>query len=136
MKHLLKRISLREKCPYSKFLLFRVFSHSAWIRRDMGYLSIFNSNAGKCRPEKSPNTDTFHAVIYQREGHDQTEAVLYPWTPVKWVRMSHVHTGFLIYIEIELEKFINRSIGLWKSLMNALAFIWTSYFLNVNWKII
>ena len=30
----------------------RIFPHSDWIRTDMGYLSIFNLNAGKEGPEK------------------------------------------------------------------------------------
>ena len=37
----------------------RIFPHSDWI---YPYQSVFSSNAGKYGPEKTPNTDTFHAV--------------------------------------------------------------------------
>ena len=29
-----------------------IFPHSVWIRRDIKYLSVFSTNAEKCRPEK------------------------------------------------------------------------------------
>ena len=56
------RITLLEKCPNKEFLLVRIFLHLDWIRRDTEYLSVFNPNAGKYRPEKTPYLDTFHAV--------------------------------------------------------------------------
>ena len=55
-------VTLREKYPNTEFFLVRVFPHSNWIRRDTPYLSVFNSNAEKHRPEKTPHFDTFHAV--------------------------------------------------------------------------
>ena len=54
--------SLLEKCPDTEFFLVRIFLHSAWIRRDTPYLSIFSSNAEKYEPEKNPYLDTFHTV--------------------------------------------------------------------------
>ena len=30
-----------------------IFPHSVWIRRDIKYVSVFSTNAEKCRPEKS-----------------------------------------------------------------------------------
>ena len=46
---------LHEKCPYFEFF-WSVFSR---IRTEY----VFRPNAGKCGPEKTPNTSTFHAVI-------------------------------------------------------------------------
>ena len=40
----------------------RIFPNSDWIRKDTPYLSIFNPNAGKYGPEKTPYLDTFHVV--------------------------------------------------------------------------
>ena len=61
----LKRIcecgTLRRKSPYLEFLV-RIFPHLDWIRRNTEYLSVFSPNARICRPEKTPNTDTFHIV--------------------------------------------------------------------------
>ena len=42
--------------------LVRIFPQSDWTRRDREYLSVFRSNAGKCRPEKF-RIRTFYAVI-------------------------------------------------------------------------
>ena len=39
-----------------------VFSAFGLNRRDTPYLSVFNLNAGKYGPEKTPYLDTFHAV--------------------------------------------------------------------------
>ena len=47
---------------YGVFLVC-IFAHSDWIRRDTEYLSIFNPNAGKYRPDKTPHLDTFHTVL-------------------------------------------------------------------------
>ena len=56
-------LSLREKCPNTKFCLVRIFPYSDWILRDTLYLSVFNPNVGKCGPEKTPYLDTFHTVV-------------------------------------------------------------------------
>ena len=40
----------------------RIFPHLHGIRRDTEYLPVFSPNAGKYALEKTPNTDTFHAV--------------------------------------------------------------------------
>ena len=54
-------ISLREKCPYSDFF-WSVFSR---IRTEYGeYILRNQSKCGKIRTRKTPNTDTFHAIIY------------------------------------------------------------------------
>ena len=45
------------------FFLVSIFPHSQWIRRDIPYLSVFNPNAGKYGPEKTPYLDTFRTVI-------------------------------------------------------------------------
>ena len=55
-------LSLREKCPNTKFFLARIFSHSDWIRRDTEYLSVFSQNVGQYGPEKSLYLNTFYAV--------------------------------------------------------------------------
>ena len=39
-----------------------IFPHADWIRRDTGYLRIV-SECRKIRTRKTPNTDTFHAVL-------------------------------------------------------------------------
>ena len=44
--------SLREKCPNTDIFLIRIFPHSAWIRRDTAYHSVFSPNAGEYGPEK------------------------------------------------------------------------------------
>ena len=54
---------LREKCPNTEIFLVRILPHSDWIRRDTEYLSVFSPNAGNYEPEKTPYSDTFHAVI-------------------------------------------------------------------------
>ena len=46
---------------YGVFLV-HIFPHSDCIRRDTSYLSVFNPNAGKYGPEKTPYLNTFHAV--------------------------------------------------------------------------
>ena len=57
-------LTLREKCSNTEFFLVRIFPHSDWIRRDTSYLSVFSPNAVKYRPEKTPYSDTFHAVSF------------------------------------------------------------------------
>ena len=54
--------TLREICPNTEFFLVRIFPHSDWIQRDTPYLSVFSPNVGKYGPEKTPYSDTFHAV--------------------------------------------------------------------------
>ena len=44
-------ITLSEKCPYSEFILVRIFPHSDWIRRETEYLSVFSPTVGKYGPE-------------------------------------------------------------------------------------
>ena len=39
-----------------------IFPHSDWLPRDTPYLHI-QSTCGKIRTRKTPNTDTFHAVL-------------------------------------------------------------------------
>ena len=56
--------SLREKYPNTKFFLVCIFPHSDWIRRDTKYLFVFNPNAGKYVPEKTPYLDTSHTVTF------------------------------------------------------------------------
>ena len=58
------KLALCEMCPNTEFFLVRVFQHSDWIRRDTLYLSVFSLNAGKYGPEKTPYSDTFHAVWF------------------------------------------------------------------------
>ena len=41
-----------------------IFPHSDWIRGDTSYLYVFSPNAGKYGPEKTPNTNNFHAVTW------------------------------------------------------------------------
>ena len=64
-------LTLCEMCPNTEFFLVRIFPHSDWIRRDIitftSYLSAFNPNAGKYGPEKTPNLDTFYAVLFSRK---------------------------------------------------------------------
>ena len=55
-------LTLREKCPNTKFFLVRIFLHSDW-RKDTPHLSAFSPNPGKYGPEKTPYLGTFHAVI-------------------------------------------------------------------------
>ena len=53
--------ALREKCPLSEFL-WSVFSR---IRNDYGEIRVspcIQSEYGRIRIRKTPNTDTFHAV--------------------------------------------------------------------------
>ena len=44
------------------FFLVRIFAYSGWIRRDTEYPSVFSPN-GKIWTRKTPNIDTFHAVL-------------------------------------------------------------------------
>ena len=44
-------LPLREKCPYSVFLV-RIFPNSDTVQRDTEYLSVFSPNAGKDGQEK------------------------------------------------------------------------------------
>ena len=53
---------LCEMCPNTEFFLVRIFPYSDWIRRDTSYLSTFSLNTGKYGLEKTPYSDTFHAV--------------------------------------------------------------------------
>ena len=46
-----------------EIFLVRIFPHSAGIRRDTEYFSVFIWNAGKYGPKKTPYMDTFHAVV-------------------------------------------------------------------------
>ena len=59
---IIRRLTLREKCPNMEFFLVRIFPHSDWIRRDTMYLSVFSPNAGKYRPEKAPCLNIFHTL--------------------------------------------------------------------------
>ena len=52
-------MSLREKCPSTKFFLVRIFLYLDWI---VEYLSVFSPNTRKYVPEKSSYLDTFHVV--------------------------------------------------------------------------
>ena len=52
-----------------EFLLVCIFLHLDRIRRDTAYLSVFSPNAGKCGPEKTPYSDTFHVVRVYRNGN-------------------------------------------------------------------
>ena len=55
--------TVRKKSPNMEIFLVRIFPHSAWIRRDTEYFSVFIWNAGKYGPKKTPYMDTFHAVV-------------------------------------------------------------------------
>ena len=55
----------RERCPNTELFLVLIFPHSDWIKKDTPYLSVFRPNAGKYRPEKNSDLDTFHAVLIQ-----------------------------------------------------------------------
>ena len=64
----MQRPTLREKCPYLEFF-WSIFSR-IWteygeisVTPYTPYLSVFSLNAIKYEPEKTPNTDTFHAVL-------------------------------------------------------------------------
>ena len=52
-------MSLREKCPSTKFFLVRIFLYLDWI---VEYLSVFSPKTRKYGPEKSSYLDTFHVV--------------------------------------------------------------------------
>ena len=54
--------TLREKYPNTEFFLVHIFLYSDWIRRFTPLISVFSPNTGKYGPEKTPHTDTFHAV--------------------------------------------------------------------------
>ena len=51
----IRKITLREKCPNTEFLLV-LFLNTEFV-------SVFSPNAGKYGPEKTPYLDTFHAVV-------------------------------------------------------------------------
>ena len=53
-----RQVSLREKCPYSEFFC-TLFS---LIRTEYGEIGDIQSECGKMRTRKTPNTDTFQAV--------------------------------------------------------------------------
>ena len=59
---------MREKCPYTKFFLVRIFPLSDWIRRDAEYLPVFSPNAGNTDQEKLGIFDTFNAVLLLLKG--------------------------------------------------------------------
>ena len=47
----------------------RIFPHLDQIRKDTKYLSLcIQSECGKIRTRKTPNTDTFYAVVIKRTG--------------------------------------------------------------------
>ena len=50
--HRVKRVRIRSY-PGTHFS--RIFPQSSWIRKDTGYLSIFSSNAQKCRKNANHN---------------------------------------------------------------------------------
>ena len=54
-------LALRHVSVLGIFLV-RIFPHSDLIRSDKEYLSVFSPNAAKHGPEKTSNTDTYHAV--------------------------------------------------------------------------
>ena len=51
--------TLCKKCPYSEFFWF-VFSR---IRSKYGEIQSIQSECGKIRTKKTPNTDNFYAVL-------------------------------------------------------------------------
>ena len=55
--HSVKSVSI-----WRSFLV-RIFQHFDWIRRNTKYLSIFSFKWGKIWTRKTPNTDTFPAVV-------------------------------------------------------------------------
>ena len=64
MKGILQSSSLRDKCAYSEFFQ-SVFSR---IRTEYGEIRSIQSECGKIRTRKTPNTDTFYAVVVYRCG--------------------------------------------------------------------
>ena len=59
-------LSLRKKCPYSELFWTAFFPHFPAFRLNTPYLSVFSSNAGKCRKKADQNnseTDSLYAVI-------------------------------------------------------------------------
>ena len=64
-KFMLWAQTVREKCPNTEFFLVRILPQSDWIGGDTPYLSVFNPNAGKYWPEKTPYLNTFHTVRLQ-----------------------------------------------------------------------
>ena len=55
--NIVKRNSLREKCPNTEFFLVHIFLYSDWI---------FSPNKGKYEPEKTPHLDTLHTVEHKK----------------------------------------------------------------------
>ena len=64
--------TLREKCPHSEFF-WALYSRIRTEYREMRSISPFQSEYGKIRTRKTPNTDTFHSVIFRREKHPQVK---------------------------------------------------------------
>ena len=58
--------TLREKCPNTELFLVRIFLYLDWIQRFTGWISVFSPNTGKYGPEKTPNLDTFHTVLWNQ----------------------------------------------------------------------
>ena len=59
---------LREKCPYSEFF---------WSIFSVLFSRIFSPNAGKFSPRtrKTPNTDTFHALVFFKQNSQRLKIV-------------------------------------------------------------
>ena len=64
--------TLREKCPHSEFF-WALYSRIRTEYWEMRSISPFQSEYGKIRTRKTPNTDTFHSVIFTREKHPQVK---------------------------------------------------------------
>ena len=55
-------LSLREKCPNTKFFLVSIYSYLDWVWRFTPQISVFSPNTGKYGTEKTPYLDSFYAV--------------------------------------------------------------------------
>ena len=66
-------------CPNTEFFLVRIFPHSDWIRRDTKYLSVFNPNAGKYGPEKTPYLTLFTQSRQLLDFQVMSKSTLYTW---------------------------------------------------------
>ena len=68
------------KVSVFKIFLVCIFPHSDWVRRETRYLSVFNSNAGKCRQEKLPIwTLLFLTIVLSAENyiHEKNQLQMY-----------------------------------------------------------
>ena len=99
-----KDISLREKCPNTKFFLDRIFPHLDWIPRDTTYLSVFNPNVGKYDQKKLDIWELFTQWLYQRLIISFHPSAAFHIETCNLVFIANQMVGFYIYFNTRMKQ--------------------------------